>query len=195
MIQTIRKGALILAITLAINQVSICQEKNTPIIKTIKDSEFSVGDIIALPAISYNHDNLGKFLRSPSNIDSVNQVIAFLKKYPKLVVEVSFHTDYSGHENFNQTWTENLAKSFVAYIVEKGGISADRFVPVGYAATKPRVLKNDLLLPSKKIIPAGTCLTQSWIDSNFPMGKKKEDYEFIMKQNRRGELLILKTDF
>ena len=193
--QKIRKAVLILTLSLFATTVLFSQANNTPAVKTIKDSEFNTGDVVMLPAIGLNHENLGKLLRSPSNMDTMSQVIAFLKKYPKLVVEVGFHSDCKGQDNFNQTWTENLAKSYVAYLVEKGGFSAERFVAVGYGKTKPLTLQYDLVLPGKKIIPAGTSLTQSWIDSNYPAEKKKEDNEFIMKQNRRGELIILKTDF
>jgi hypothetical protein len=193
--QIIQKGILTLTIALSAPLFSFSQANISPAVKTIKDSQFAAGDIVILPVISYSPENLGKFLRAPSNMDTLEKVIAFLKKYPNLVVEVGCHSGYDGSDKFNQTWTDNLAKSYIAYLVEKGGLPTERFVPAGYGETKSFTPKNTLVLPSKKSIPEGTTLTAAWIESNFPEGKNKADHEFIMKQIRRIEFTILKTDF
>ena len=61
----------------------------------------------------------------------------FLKEFPKAKGEISGHTDNVGSKAYNDRLSQSRADSVKKYIVEKFGISADRFTAKGYGFAKP----------------------------------------------------------
>jgi outer membrane protein OmpA-like peptidoglycan-associated protein len=57
-------------------------------------------------------------------------------KYPKMVVEISGHTDNKGKPKDNLTLSQNRANAVVTYLVE-AGISAEQLVAKGYGQDLP----------------------------------------------------------
>jgi outer membrane protein OmpA-like peptidoglycan-associated protein/tetratricopeptide (TPR) repeat protein len=74
-------------------------------------------------------------LRSESDAELEN-LYAFLIKYPELKVELSGHTDGFGSDRYNQRLSDKRAKAVVAYLIQKG-ISKKRLVAKGYGESKP----------------------------------------------------------
>jgi peptidoglycan-associated lipoprotein len=66
-----------------------------------------------------------------SSKDSLNFVYDVLIKYPKMILELSSHTDSRGTNEFNTLLSNNRAKECVRYLVEEKGIDVRRLIPVG----------------------------------------------------------------
>lgn len=86
--------------------------------------------------------DVNKWDLKPESKAELEKVIAFLKANPALKVEFGGHTDNSGDKAFNKTLSTNRAKAVYDYVIQKGGIVANRLSYKGYADTKPKV-KND----------------------------------------------------
>jgi outer membrane protein OmpA-like peptidoglycan-associated protein len=160
----------------------------------MKDSVFNIGDYIKCPIILFDLDK-SSFHHSLNVMDSIKVIARFLKKNKNLVIEIGQHTDYRGNNpNLSSHLSLGRAKIIVDSLIALG-IAAERLTPAGYQGVKPLVLNEDVTLPSGKIVPKGTYLSQLWIDKNFPQEKNKDAYEFIMLLNRRTELKVLRTDY
>ncbi|MFN4217063.1 MAG: OmpA family protein [Brevinematales bacterium] len=66
----------------------------------------------------------------------LNQLAEVLKKYPKLDIVVSGHTDSIGNSMYNQRLSELRAKAIADYLLQRG-VSQDRISYVGYGDKKP----------------------------------------------------------
>lgn len=66
----------------------------------------------------------------------LSKLLQFLNNNPKVKVEIGGHTDNIGGAKYNQTLSENRAKSVVNYLFEKG-ISKKRLRFKGYGLTQP----------------------------------------------------------
>jgi outer membrane protein OmpA-like peptidoglycan-associated protein len=71
----------------------------------------------------------------------LKKLIDFLNLNPTVRIEISGHTDNVGTIQFNQTLSENRAKSVYQYLI-RNGIGASRLVYKGYGETQP-VASND----------------------------------------------------
>jgi outer membrane protein OmpA-like peptidoglycan-associated protein/tetratricopeptide (TPR) repeat protein len=71
----------------------------------------------------------------------IDGFIDFLNDHPTMKVSINGHTDNISGADFNQTLSENRAKSVYDYMVGKG-ISASRLAYKGYGLTKP-IATND----------------------------------------------------
>lgn len=94
----------------------------------------------ALDGIIVNLENIlfdfGKYDLKPEAFPILNKLVQVLNKYPNLEIAVSGHTDNIGNKEFNQTLSEQRAKTVADYLVSQG-IDADRISYVGYGDTKP----------------------------------------------------------
>jgi len=66
----------------------------------------------------------------------LDQLAEVLKKYPKLDIVVSGHTDSVGNPAYNQKLSELRAKAIADYLLQRG-VSQDRISYIGYGDTKP----------------------------------------------------------
>ncbi len=66
----------------------------------------------------------------------LDQLAEVLKKYPKLDIVVSGHTDSVGNPTYNQKLSELRAKAIADYLLQRG-VSQDRISYIGYGDTKP----------------------------------------------------------
>ncbi|MFI5163689.1 MAG: OmpA family protein [Bacteroidia bacterium] len=147
-----------------------------------------------LPLVLFNLDKYD--LAHPSNPkDSLEYVVKVLTENPNITIELAAHTDYRNDAKYNQTLSFNRAKTCVDYLVTEKGIDPARISPKGYGESEPAKLDRDITTPSGKVVPAGTVLTQTWIDKNFPLKKSKDDYEYIMQINRRVVFNVLRKDY
>ena len=75
-------------------------------------------------------------LREESKTVIDTTILKILNAYPKIIVEISSHTDSVGTEQSNMTLSQNRAQSVVNYLIQKG-IDPERLVAKGYGETKP----------------------------------------------------------
>jgi outer membrane protein OmpA-like peptidoglycan-associated protein len=77
----------------------------------------------------------------PEAKTNISKLADILNKYPDSNILVTGHTDSDGSENYNQTLSEQRAKSVFDYAMYKG-ISSSRLSTVGLGETEP-VASND----------------------------------------------------
>lgn len=71
----------------------------------------------------------------PEAAIELDEVVAVMKKYPEIVIEIGTHTDSRGDDAYNLELSNKRASSVRDYLVEQG-ISADNVKPVGYGETQ-----------------------------------------------------------
>ena len=74
-------------------------------------------------------------LRKQSMVE-IQTVYGMLKENPKMVIEISGHTDSQGNDVINQKLSQARAQAVVAFLMKKG-ISAKQLVAKGYGKTQP----------------------------------------------------------
>lgn len=67
----------------------------------------------------------------------LNKLVAKLKQFPHVNVEIGSHTDSRGSDEYNLRLSEQRAASTKAYLVSRG-INERRLLSVGYGETRPR---------------------------------------------------------
>ena len=137
---------------------------------------------IRFPDVQYD---LGKWDILPQYKDSLNFLYETLIDNPTFVIELSSHTDYRGDDKSNQILSEKRAKSCVDYLISKG-IPAARMVPKGYGEKRPLEMKDG---------NGGTIVLSEAYIKKVTKGKSKEEFEAIMRKNRRTVFTVLSKDF
>lgn len=94
-----------------------------------------VGTVIELKNIYYDFDQAS--IRSGAAVD-LDRVVALLRAYPSMTLELASHTDARGTEGYNERLSQRRAEAAVAYLVAQG-IDARRLVARGYGE---RMLRN-----------------------------------------------------
>lgn len=73
----------------------------------------------------------------PKSHAELDKLIKILQDYPKMVIEISGHTDNVGSRPYNQNLSENRAASVVAYLATTGKIDKKRLQYAGYGFDRP----------------------------------------------------------
>ncbi len=68
----------------------------------------------------------------------LDRVIRIMKHCPNIKIEASSHTDCRSSHEYNQALSQRRAKATVDYIVNVGGIDANRLKAIGYGETRLR---------------------------------------------------------
>ncbi|MBI5539452.1 MAG: OmpA family protein [Bacteroidia bacterium] len=77
----------------------------------------------------------GKYNIRQDAVADLNEIVRVMNEYPEMTIELGSHTDCRGTEKFNQTLSENRAKSSASYI--KSRITKpERIYGKGYGETK-----------------------------------------------------------
>ncbi|GAB3992719.1 hypothetical protein GCM10028807_26210 [Spirosoma daeguense] len=121
---------------------------------------FKKGDVIQIDNIYYD---LNKAAIRPDAAVELDKVVALLKKYPAMTIEMRSHTDSRSSAKYNTTLSGNRARAAVTYLKSKG-VAPKRMVAKGYGES----------LPLNKCKDGVKC--------------SEEEYQ----QNRRTEIKILK---
>ncbi|GAB3897319.1 OmpA family protein [Spirosoma agri] len=87
----------------------------------------SVGDVVTIDNIYYDLDRFS--LRSDASRE-LDRLVATMRKYPSLVIEIRSHTDSRGDATHNKILSTERAKAVASYLNSKG-ISRKRMVAVG----------------------------------------------------------------
>lgn len=103
------------------------------VVRNVQLQRIEIGKGIALKNIffEYKKANLNKESRM-----ELNRLVILMKKYPKLVLEISGHTDNVGDEDYNQKLSLQRADAVVNFIINNG-VEANRLVSKGYGFSKP----------------------------------------------------------
>lgn len=75
------------------------------------------------------------YIRKESKV-ILGRVVALMKKYPDMVIEIGSHTDSRGNEKFNENLSQKRANSTRDFIIESG-INAKRVQAKGYGESVP----------------------------------------------------------
>ena len=78
---------------------------------------------------------------NPQFRSTLDQIAQSLQQYPNSLVDVYGHTDSTGSDAYNQTLSENRARSVGNYLTMRG-VSAARLRTMGFGETQP-VASND----------------------------------------------------
>ncbi|MFD1293532.1 OmpA family protein [Lutibacter holmesii] len=66
----------------------------------------------------------------------LNNVVAIMKKYPNMIIEIGAHTDCRGPEEYNLNLSHKRAASVLDYLVSQG-ISTNNVKSIGYGESQP----------------------------------------------------------
>jgi peptidoglycan-associated lipoprotein len=138
---------------------------------------------IRFPDVNYD---LGSAELLPESKDSLDYLYQTLIDNPSFVIELSSHTDYRGSDAANQKLSEARAKSCVDYLISKG-INPARLKAKGYGEKAPLEVKD----ADGKVMYT---LSEAYINK-VTKGKPKEEYEALMRKNRRTVFSVLSKDF
>lgn len=99
----------------------------------LQEQEVKPGDdlakILDLQIIYFDLDK--SFIRPDAEIE-LQKIIATMKQYPEIKIDVRSHTDSRAPDSYNMALSDRRAKSTIKYIVEKGGIDKSRLTGRGY---------------------------------------------------------------
>jgi outer membrane protein OmpA-like peptidoglycan-associated protein len=85
--------------------------------------------------------DLNSYALKPEFRETLDKIAASLNKYPESLVDVYGHTDSTGSNEYNQTLSENRARTVANYLTLQG-VSAARIRSQGFGETMP-VASND----------------------------------------------------
>lgn len=80
--------------------------------------------------------DVGSATLKPQFRATLDQVAQSLQQYPNSLVDVYGHTDSTGSDAFNQTLSENRARTVANYLISRG-VSAARIRSQGFGETMP----------------------------------------------------------
>lgn len=109
------------------------QSATEPLLLNIPLNPILAGEKVVLNNVFFDVD---KYALKDESKAELNKLVAFLKNNPKMVIEVSGHTDNTGNKQNNITLSGNRAKSVFQYLIASG-IEATRLTYKGYGDTQP----------------------------------------------------------
>lgn len=92
---------------------------------------FSTGDIVQVDNIYFEY---GRYNLRPDARAGLDKLVSLMRQYPNMKVELRAHTDSRSDSDFNQTLSDNRAKSSANYLFKRG-ISRSRVEFKGYGET------------------------------------------------------------
>lgn len=110
------------------SRVARVAKKSKPkeVVKTVR--MLHVGDVVTIDNIYYD---LGNSAIRPDAARELNKMLATMRRYPSLVIEIRSHTDSRGDAGKNKELSTQRAKAVVDYLASKG-ISRNRMQASGY---------------------------------------------------------------
>jgi len=103
------------------------------VVKDVALKNIAVGNKIVLKNIFFDFD---KATLRPESTAELERLTKLLVDVPTMRIEISGHTDNKGSATYNQTLSENRAKSVVEYLISKGIVAA-RLEFKGYGLQQP----------------------------------------------------------
>jgi len=112
----------------------VIKDTSTHITKDVQLQPMGIGAKIVLNNVFFDS---GKAILRPESYPELNRLIAIMNQYPKLVVEISGHTDNVGSDANNQKLSQKRAQAVVDYIVSMG-VAINQITAMGYGESQPR---------------------------------------------------------
>jgi len=137
---------------------------------------------IVLRNILYDFD---KFNIRADAQPELDKLVKIMKDNPKIIVELSSHTDIRGKYDYNMKLSQQRAESAVAYLIAHG-IDKSRMTAKGYGWTHPFTTTKD---DNSASAPAGTELTPKFIRGI----KDTHEAEELHQLNRRTEFVVIRV--
>ncbi len=159
---------------------------------------------IHLPEVRYPLGKWDLLVDSTINSkDSLEFVYNLLKDNPKLVLELSSHTDSRGSVTSNQVLSENRAHQCYVYLVQERGVDPRRIVPVGKGENEPRIIfRNGEEYAVKPPRDEDGNLLAGWVEValtekliNSYQKTNKAMFDRLHQYNRRTEGKVISTEF
>ncbi len=114
--------------------------KGCPIVVTEKETELLETGMIRLQNVNFDSGKATLKAESFAVLDEVGEILG---RWPELRVEIGGHTDSQGSDAFNQTLSENRAKTVLDYLTGKfPALKAGQLTSAGYGETLP-IAPND----------------------------------------------------
>jgi outer membrane protein OmpA-like peptidoglycan-associated protein len=101
--------------------------------KAIELEPIQIGSKIVLNNIFFDFDKAT--LRDISKIE-LEKLTKLMVNNPKIIVEISGHTDAKGNENYNLKLSQDRAQAVVNYLITRG-IDKNRMIAKGYGKSRP----------------------------------------------------------
>ncbi|MBZ9787437.1 OmpA family protein [Psychroflexus sp. CAK57W] len=98
------------------------------------DNGDDLSELLQLDPIYFDFD---AFQIRPDAEVELQKIIAVMKSYPELRIEIRSHTDSRGDDAYNKALSEKRAKATRDYIVSKAGLESSRIIAKGYGETQP----------------------------------------------------------
>jgi len=111
---------------------------NPPQKNDLKKKIFEKGKSIVLENIYFSFDEAELL---PRSIEELNKLIAIMKKYPNMKIEIQGHTDNTGSQDYNLKLSAERALVVKEFLLERD-ILATRLQHKGYGSSKP-IVAND----------------------------------------------------
>jgi outer membrane protein OmpA-like peptidoglycan-associated protein len=109
------------------NKIKRLPKKAKPKVLSADLHMLSVGDVVTIDNIYYDLDRFS--LRSDAARE-LEKLVATMRKYPSLIIEIRSHTDSRGDAARNKSLSVERAKAVASYLASKG-ISRRRMATIG----------------------------------------------------------------
>ena len=98
--------------------------------------------------MSHIYFESAKFNLLPASLPELNDLVAFMKRYPTIRIKLEGHTDNQGNPERNFELSENRVKEVKKYLVDQG-IDENRIEWIGYGGQRPIYSDGDESLRQK----------------------------------------------
>jgi outer membrane protein OmpA-like peptidoglycan-associated protein len=114
------------------NSITRIPPASTPKVVSANLKMLKAGDYLELDDINYD---TGKWEVRKDAARELDKMVATMRKYPTMKIEIGSHTDSQGNAQFNQYLSERRARAALVYLTSKG-IARNRMEAKGYGETQ-----------------------------------------------------------
>ena len=125
-------GYIAREIPVEINPAQGITRKNIPLLSIHRKELMDLCELGIAPV----YYDLDKYYLRPQDSLRLQKIVALLKKYPEIKIEVGSHTDSRASKEYNIKLSRNRTNSVVRFLVNNG-ISRDRLVAKWYGESQP----------------------------------------------------------
>jgi OmpA-OmpF porin, OOP family len=150
MFQPMQQDMLESAAYYYIDDVSVSPKYLPEIYNNVLVDAFQLDVVVLNKAYVLNNINFefNSYKLLNSSFEELDALVDWLKQNPKIIVQLSGHTDDVGGDRYNLSLSKNRAKTVGEYLITQG-IDAKRIESFGYGKSKPLI--NEKSDPARKI--------------------------------------------
>ncbi|TXE20087.1 OmpA family protein [Psychroflexus gondwanensis] len=115
------------------NALDFSVDKGDELGVTKADKGDDLSDLLQLDPIYFDIDKFQ--IRTDAEVE-LQKIIAVMKSYPEMRIDVRSHTDSRAGDSYNKILSDKRATATKDYIIEKSGISSERISGRGYGETQ-----------------------------------------------------------